>query len=397
MRRKNITHLLLGRRTFLFRLCLGLVLASLSAGCALRTSASPVSSVPEPETSTPLATPLPSPTPLLAMLSGSPTGEPTSAVPPLQALNPPPSPVPAPLRFTFPTLPADPVTIWRPPLYPTPWEPTPYDHFYFTRPIGANEVNWPLAKYRYGGIFFENTIHTGVDISAPTNTPVMAAGPGTVMWSGFGLTSFTDDPTDPYGLAISIKHDFGYQGQSLYTVYGHLDKAFVIRGQRVESGDVIGLVGETGHATGPHLHFEVRVGDNDYNVSRNPELWLSPPQGWGVMAAQVLKSDGSLLERYIVNIRAYENNQYWYVFTYGGKTVNGDPYYRENMVIGDLPTGKYAVWIEYEGTIYNLDVQIQPGMVAYFRFVGSKGFTATAPPTPIPAFTPPVITTTSTP
>ena len=72
----------------------------------------------------------------------------------------PPEP-PEPLRFIFPTAGSDPVSHWRPPLYPVPWEPTPNDHFYFMRPIGANVVNWPLARYRYGGVFFEDTVHTG--------------------------------------------------------------------------------------------------------------------------------------------------------------------------------------------------------------------------------------------
>jgi len=96
----------------------------------------------------------------------------------------PATPVSDPLRFVFPTPQPAPVSAWRPPLYPTPWAPTPYDHFYFARPIAANEINWPLADYRYGGVFFDNVVHTGVDIPAPRGTPVLAAGPGRVTWAG---------------------------------------------------------------------------------------------------------------------------------------------------------------------------------------------------------------------
>ena len=54
-----------------------------------------------------------------------------------------PTPVSDPLRFAFPAPGPPPVSAWRPPLYTTPWAPTPYDHFYFARPIPANEINWP--------------------------------------------------------------------------------------------------------------------------------------------------------------------------------------------------------------------------------------------------------------
>ena len=126
---------------------------------------------------------------------------------------------PPPLRFDLPTPGAEPVSSWRPPLYPVPWAVSPFDHFYFARPIGADNVNWPLADYRYGGIFFANIVHTGVDIPDDKGTPILAAGPGTVVWAGWGL--FTEAPLnqdDPYGQAVAIRHDFGYRVQQLYTV-----------------------------------------------------------------------------------------------------------------------------------------------------------------------------------
>ena len=81
------------------------------------------------------------------------------------------TPTPSPLRFDLPTPGAEPVSGWRPPLYPLPWAVSPYDHFYFARPIAADNVNWPLAEYRYGGIFFDNVVHTGVDIPDDEGTP----------------------------------------------------------------------------------------------------------------------------------------------------------------------------------------------------------------------------------
>ena len=92
-----------------------------------------------------------------------------------------PKPTIAPFRFVLPTPGAEPVSGWRPPLYPVPWAISSYDHFYFARPIAADNVNWPLAEYRYGGVFFApNVVHTGVDIDAEEGTPILAAGSGTV-------------------------------------------------------------------------------------------------------------------------------------------------------------------------------------------------------------------------
>ncbi len=139
-----------------------------------------------------------------------------------------------PLRFVFPTQRAGSVSAWRPPLYQVPWALSPHDHFYFTRPIAADEVNWPLPDYRYGGRFFANVVHTGVDIPSPEGTLVLAAGPGKVIQAGYGVYSGLDDPEDPYGLAVVIRHDFGYQGNTLYTIYGHLSLIEVTEGQRVK-------------------------------------------------------------------------------------------------------------------------------------------------------------------
>jgi murein DD-endopeptidase MepM/ murein hydrolase activator NlpD len=296
---------------------------------------------------------------------------------------------PDPLRLVFPDPPASPVSAWRPPLYPTPWALAPYDHFFFARPIAADEVNWPLADYRYGGVFFERAVHTGIDIPVPADTPVLAAGPGKVIWAGYGLYSLIPgDAEDPYGLAIAIRHDFGYEGENLYTVYGHLDRIDVARGQHVQTGDLLGLTGETGKTTGPHLHFEVRIGKNNFFGSRNPELWLAPPQGWGLLAARVMLTAGELLPGQKIDVQSKESGQRWTVKTYGEGSANSDPYYRENLVLGDLPAGEYTVLIPYAGSLYNWDVAVRPGMVTYFTFRGKLGFKNDLPPDPRAVFNP---------
>lgn len=288
-----------------------------------------------------------------------------------------------PLRFTFPTPGPAPISLWRPPLYDAPWALGPNDHFYFTRPIAADRVNWPLADYRYGGIFFSSDIvHTGIDIPSPRNTPIYASGDGRVVWAGFGLYSGSNDPNDPYGLAVTIRHDFGYNGQRLYTVYAHMDSIDVITGQDVKAGDLLGKVGTTGLTTGPHLHFEVRMERNSYFTTYNPELWLTPPQGWGVLVGTLRNNNGSFLTEHEVHVRNLETRQRWVVRSYGNQAVNSDPYYGENLVLSDLPAGTYEITIEYQEETLTRQITIRPGAISYFTFRGKLSFGTALPPTP---------------
>ncbi len=290
--------------------------------------------------------------------------------------------------FMMPTQGEVPVTDWRPPLYPDPWAPTLNDHFFFTSPIAANEINAPVSDYRYGGTFFEDVVHTGVDIPAPKGTPIHAAGPGTVMWAGYGVFQGGFDPADPYGLAVTILHDFGYQNQQLYTVYGHMDEIDVAVGQHIETGDLLGKVGETGRVTGPHLHFEVRIGKNDFFTTRNPELWLVPPIGWGIIAGRMTDSVGQPIYDQQIIITDPQQELNWFAWSYGKTAVNSDPYYRENLVIGNMPAGTYVIRVAWGGVYFNTPIEVHPGVVNYFTFTGYYGLSVGPPQEPGASFTP---------
>jgi hypothetical protein len=304
--------------------------------------------------------------------------EPTATEPP-----PEPTPTEPPLVLDFPTALPEDIPQWRPALYDIPWAISPYDHFYFHRAIEVNSVNWPLANYRYGGMFpGTEFIHTGIDIPAPRSTPIIAAADGIVRWAGLGVYTGKMDPDDPYGLAVTLEHDFAFDGKQLYTIYAHMDKILVQTGQIVKKGDTLGLVGDTGLATGPHLHFEVRWKQNDFVSTVNPELWIAPPQGWGVLTGRVMNSNGSLLSAHDVVVISKATRQTWIVKTYGPKYINSDPYYRENMVLSDLPAGEYQIYIDYFDIKYTTKVTINPGTVTYFSFVGEHSFNHAPPPAP---------------
>jgi murein DD-endopeptidase MepM/ murein hydrolase activator NlpD len=323
-------------------------------------------------------------------ISPTPVIQPDAAGQPEATLEAGLTPSPAPFQFVLPQQGAEPISGWRPPLYPIPLAKTSNDHFYFARPIAADQVNWPIADYRYGGVFFAGVVHTGVDIDAEEDSPIMAAAPGTIVWVGWGL--FTETPgniNDPYGIAVAIRHDFGYKDQRLYTVYAHMSRTDAVVSQHVNTGDVIGYVGATGATTGPHMHFEVRFPNNSFDDTYNPELWLAPPQGWGVLAGRVLDDDGKILPNAEVRVISQETKESFVAKSYGsGGAVNPDPYYNENVVIGDLPAGIYRINIDYDKKVRQTWVEIFPGQVTYFTFKGLHGFTTGLPTYPTLPFVP---------
>ena len=292
------------------------------------------------------------------------------------------------MQLFFPTfIPAEGAE-FRPPIYPVPWALSPNDHFYFVWPIAAAFPAAPVWDYRYGGTYFgPEIIHTGIDLPAPLDTEVMAAGPGTVVWAGYGLYSgVLNNPEDPYGLAVAIRHDFGYKDQALFTVYAHLSEVDVIVGQWLESGEVLGNVGNTGLTTGPHLHFEVRLGENDFWETRNPELWLAPPQGYGVLTGRVMSTYGTILDSYLVTVKSIETETNLITWTYASLNIHRDNYYQENVVVGGLPAGLYEINIAY-GALNRIEtIEILPGQVTYFNFFGFAGYDFGIPfkPTPSP-------------
>jgi murein DD-endopeptidase MepM/ murein hydrolase activator NlpD len=313
--------------------------------------------------------------------------------------SPTPSQIPATPDFSNPPIPQK-IDAWRPPVYPVPWIPSPQDHFYFVNPIAAYDIDQAYSTYSYGDVFFDNVVHTGIDIPGDVGIPIRAAGDGKVIYSGQGVYRGGNNVIDdPYGKAIVIEHSFTYQGEPLFTLYAHLDEILVSEGETVKSGQRIGSMGTTGKTTGPHLHFEVRVGKNEYFSTRNPDLWLSPPIGWGVLVAQILTYDGLLHEQQVVYLYRAEDDLIgdeiddilWIGKSYQNEAINSDPYYRENLTISNIPAGTYLVSIPVTkiGYAYQKKVEIKPGQVTFVKFHVWRGFTEDLPPpTPTVIFSP---------
>lgn len=142
-------------------------------------------------------------------------------------------------------------------------------------PQATGPLSWPLPGRSAGGgvgwrihpVYKYKSCHTGVDISAPSGTPIKSAGSGVVLTARWSTA---------YGNMLMIDH-----GGGLVTMYAHLTSFAVGNGAAVGNGQVIGYVGSTGWSTGPHLHFEVHVN----GVPHNPMGWFgasrTPVSCWG--------------------------------------------------------------------------------------------------------------------
>jgi hypothetical protein len=122
-------------------------------------------------------------------------------------------------------------------------------------PLGTGEFIWPSQYQALSGDDFR-VGHPGIDLAAPLGSPVFAADTGLVTFAGWtGAIG--------YGNTVLVDHGNGYQ-----TLYAHLSQVSTYCGAKVEKGKLVGLSGNTGNSTGPHLHFEVRVPDGYINPLR---------------------------------------------------------------------------------------------------------------------------------
>jgi hypothetical protein len=142
----------------------------------------------------------------------------------------------------------------------------------------------------------------------------------------------------------------------------------------VTTGDVLGEVGMTGVAIGPHLHFEVRVGANTYADTRNPELWLKPLPGHGTIAGQLLDAQGHPIPEALINFhRAEEPDRRWReTWTYVSDEVNPDEEWRENFVMGDVPAGSYVLRTRIDGRLYTKEVEVEAGRTSLVSIEAQK-------------------------
>lgn len=236
------------------------------------------------------------------------------------------------------------------------------EHYWFRRPVAEGGVVWTDKIYPYGSTRGgQLRPHHGVEFNVPYNTEILAAASGTVRVAGSDAATAFGPQTNFYGNLVVIEHDTPYLGQSVYTLYGHLNQVLVSEGQKVNSQDVIGLSGATGVADGPHMHFEVRVGQNSYDATRNPLLWLYPFPDRGVIVGRVVWPDGGLVSEAPVRaVRVDADSPYAATTSYADNSTNADEVWQENFAFDDVYAGYYEVTVYAGEEKYTEEVWVYP-------------------------------------
>ncbi len=283
----------------------------------------------------------------------------------------------------------DPPTVFPSLLSPTPLSPTvtpawtpqpatpspcdPYTQafcveaspFPLQRPIRppANDTiarTYPFGSTAHG----RRDPHHGVEFVNPAGTPVYAAATGEVIFAGPDLKAIYSPWRNFYGNLIVLRHR-----QDLFTLYAHLSRIEVQPGQIVRAGEPIGQVGASGSALGSHLHFEVRLGQvEEYDATVNPELWLQPRPGRGVLAIAVVNARGEFRPARCTVRRLTPDGSSEHIYflnTYEATFSHG----QENGALGDLPEGLYRLVCEIRKGLYDRQIEVKSGQLTRVAFV----------------------------
>jgi murein DD-endopeptidase MepM/ murein hydrolase activator NlpD len=268
------------------------------------------------------------------------------------------------------------------------------NQFFLARPIAPTENDNVDPTYRFGTTLGQKRDpHHGVEFLNPGGTQVLAAADGEVIVAGDDLETLSERGEWPlifygpysyfYGNLVVIQHQVPEEllklipdyPQPFYTLYAHLSEISVEVGDKVQKGDEIGKVGHTGVAIGNHLHFEVRIGENRYPNSRNPELWLAPHldeygQPHGGIAGRVIDKYGNNIPVtgiVIMRVNGGSNDREHYLISYEEKSLIGQPPWEESFMIGDLPVGTYRITFPLNGMQEHF-VDVLPGQFTMVTF-----------------------------
>ncbi len=253
---------------------------------------------------------------------------------------------------------------------------------WFRRPIDS-AANWYIDQtYRYGSTMGGNfQQHQGVEFNNQDGTPVYAIGNGVVVYSG---------RAERGALTVAIRHDSALVTPGgrlhVFSVYYHNSSLVATVGARVKAGDLVARVGHSGRATNDHLHLEVHAAPTDSiaavvdSLNRfpayttNPELWIQPLPGTGVVAGQVFDADGQPVPQarvYGLSKPLPRETPFSFAETYGSR-AHPHPLYGEHFAVGDVPPGDYVLGVEIGGAKVLRRIRVEAGRVTWVEFRGEK-------------------------
>ena len=257
----------------------------------------------------------------------------------------------------------------------TPLPAATSDHFWLGNPFEDSAYNgFGSPNYQFGSTAGNRyRPHHGLDFSNPSGTPVQAGVEGMVVHAGLDDPDLLGPYPNFYGNAVVIRLDQPLPvagGQlDVFVLYGHLSEVRTEVGQHVQPTDIVGLVGMTGIAIGPHLHVEARLGANTYDHSVNPYLWLKPAEGNGAVAVRVLTAKGRTWAGAKVSIARFEGGRaVWgrQIETYlDTENIGPDPLWGENGAMGDVPAGSYFLIATINGESIRTEFTVTAGETTF--------------------------------
>ena len=323
------------------------------------------------ETPTPTVTPTLTPTP-----TPTPTLTPTSTITPTPTLTPTPTQTPTPTPTPTPTQTPTPTPI----VYPhesEPWaNPTPQagDHFPIdSRLIPSNQGFAYGRTFPYGMDLGGDFIHHhGIDLGGSTGDQIRAGTAGEVVFAGWdehaGLAYPFYGPF--YGNAVIVRlaepliTETG--PQDVYVLYGHLHKVLVRTGYHVAPDTIVGTLGQTGVANGPHLHLEVRIGGKKYADTINPLLWIAPPAGTGTVAVRLVSAANRIWEAARIHLVANDGSARYQTMNYLLEPgIQPDPRWGETAAFGAVRVGAYTVFATIRGERVSAPVLVTEGQTTF--------------------------------
>lgn len=249
-----------------------------------------------------------------------------------------------------------------------------------SRPIGPEGRDTVDPTYRFGSTQGgQRDPHHGVEFLNGSGTPVYAAAAGQVIYAGDDHQNSFSPYYNFYGKLVILEHNLPGLKAPLYTLYAHLSEILVGDGDALSAGNLLGRVGMSGSATGSHLHFEVRLGENSYSAARNPELWLAPRLAapgdttlveTGALAG-VLRLPANfrpdIVPVVVERIQPESPPLTFYTTPYEERALLGQPPWEESFALGDLSPGRYQVSFILYG-YQQEEFEIVPGQVTVVEF-----------------------------